>query len=287
MSVVRKVAPLFALIFGLAVPARADSLYGLASSVPASLYTIDTSTGAATHVVDLTGAFESSFVDLAALNGTLYGSDILSTSGPLSGQFTFGTINATTGAYTAINNQGGSLNWQALAANPGANLLYAVDFMNNNEFLSVTPTGVITDIGSAGTDIRGLSFDTNHNILYGVDGQDLYTINTTTGAATLIGPTGLSTFRSGIAYDPSTNVLYMNVGGGPNSLYTLNTTTGAATLVGANGPVAGFGIDGIAFFTPAPAPEPATMTLLASGFVAAGGFAVCRRRRAAETESTR
>src|ERR1700722_14851446 len=101
MSVLRKVVVLFALIFGLAVPAQADSLYGLSSSLPGSLYTINTSTGAATHVVDLSGAFESSFVDLAALNGTLYGSDIDPSSGPLLGQFTFGTINATTGAYTA------------------------------------------------------------------------------------------------------------------------------------------------------------------------------------------
>ena len=284
MSVVRKVALLFVLIFGLAAAAQADSLYGLSSSLPGSIYTINTSTGTATHVVDLNGAFESSFVDLAALNGTLYGSDIDPSSGPLLGQFTFGTINPTTGAYTAINNQGGSFDWQALAANPSANLLYAVDFENNNEFLSVTPSGVITDIGSAGAGIRGMSYDTNHNILYGVDGQDLYTINATTGAATLIGPTGLSIFRAGIAYDASTNVLYMNIGGGPNSLYTLNTTTGAATLVGANGPVAGFGIDGIAFFSPAPTPEPATMTLMASGFLAAGGFAI-RRRRAAESKS--
>jgi hypothetical protein len=177
----------FALTLGLSALAHADVLYGLSSSSPGGLYTINTSTGAATHVVDLSGA-STSFVDLAALNGTLYGSDIML---PFIG-FTFGTINPTTGAYTPINNQGGSVDWQALASNPAANLFYTVDLdKTGHPLLSVTPGGAITNIGATNLTIRGMSFDTNQSILYGVDDLNLYTINTTTGVATLVGATGL------------------------------------------------------------------------------------------------
>jgi hypothetical protein len=282
VRVVPLVALAFALTFGLAAPARADVLYGLSSSTPGSLYTINTSTAEATHVADLNGSLSSNFVDLAALNGQLYGTDIIAASGPLAGQPTWGTINPTTGAYTAINNQGGSGNWQSLASNPAANLFYTVDITNGDHLHSVTPGGVITDIGPANQSIRGLAFDSNHNILYGVAGFELYTVNTTTGATTLVGPTGVANIRSGIAYDNATNTLYMNLGdgGGGDSLYTLNTITGAATLVGANG-VADFGIDGITFFSPATTstPEPASLTLLGTAFAAFGGFHLRRWRR--------
>jgi PEP-CTERM motif len=61
--------------------------------------------------------------------------------------------------------------------------------------------------------------------------RDLYSINPSTGAATLIGPTGLGlgTWRG-----LSTNSSILHFADGPN-LYTLNTSTGAATLVGAMG----------------------------------------------------
>jgi hypothetical protein len=270
----------FALTLGLSVPAHADVLYGLSSSSPGSLYTINTSTGAATHVVDLSGTTSTSFVDLAALNGKLYGSDIVL---PFIG-FTFGTINPTTGAYTPINNQGGSVDWQALASNPAANIFYTVNLdAVGDPLLSVTPGGAITNIGATNLQIRGLSFDTNHNILYGVDDFNLYTINTTTGAATLVGSTGLAESLEGIAYDAATNTLYLNTGLNDESLYTLNTTTGAATLVGPNGSVAGLGIDGIAFLPATSTPEPGTLTLIASGLVAFGGFHLRRWRRKPST----
>lgn len=73
--------------------------------------------------------------------------------------------------------------------------------------------------------------------MYGVDIYDdnLYSINKTTGAATVIGPLGidLSEYAQDIAYDKSNDVLYLAgfvdlVG----KLYTVNTSTGAATMVG-------------------------------------------------------
>jgi hypothetical protein len=281
------------LAVGLSVPAQADILYGLTTSNPgASLYTINTSTGAATHFVNLSGVAATNLVDLAALNGTLYASDVIANSGPLQFQTTFGSINPTTGAYTAINNQNGSSNWQSLAADPAKNLFYTV---NNGgagaPLLSVTPGGAITNIGFTNTFLNGLTFDSNHNILYGVDRNNLYKINTTTGAATLVGPKGFSNDLEGIAYDNATNTLYLNTGtdffntiSSNNNLYTLNTATGAATLVGANGPVfvpGSQGIDGIALVASVSTPEPSSVTLLGIGAVSlvAGWW---RRRKPTE-----
>jgi hypothetical protein len=84
-------------------------------------------------------------------------------------------------------------------------------------------------VGCAGIDIKELAFDRNHNVLYGTDYANLYTINTTTGAATLIGPHVATIRMYGLSYDHGTNTLY---GIDPNvlSLYTINTSTGAATV---------------------------------------------------------
>lgn len=62
--------------------------------------------------------------------------------------------------------------------------------------------------------------------------DQLYTIDTNTLAATLIGPVGTNTDFGGLAYDANTATLYMIGGRNNNNLYTLNQTTGAATLIG-------------------------------------------------------
>ena len=71
--------------------------------------------------------------------------------------------------------------------------------------------------------------------LYATDANSLYTINQTTGAATLVGPTGVSSMQE-LASDtrPGSFRLFTSVGAGigPSSLYTLNPGTGQASLVG-------------------------------------------------------
>lgn len=70
--------------------------------------------------------------------------------------------------------------------------------------------------------------------LFGVGGfsptgvQSLYSINPATGAATLIGSTGLRQI-SDIVYSPGTNALIAHTVAG--DLFTLNTATGAASLL--------------------------------------------------------
>jgi probable HAF family extracellular repeat protein len=202
-----------ALLLAWAGRANADMLYGLSSSSPGSLYTINEATGAATFVTNLSGTIDTSFVGIDFLHGTLYATDVVAAAGPFKGQITFGSIDISTGAYIPINHQGGSLNWHGLAANEAANLLYTVDLSTDAHVLkSITPFGVITAIGTGtGIDGRGMAYDNAHGILYAVNGSDnsLYTIDTTRGTSTLVGSLGISgVVRVGLEFDSTTGILY-------------------------------------------------------------------------------
>jgi hypothetical protein len=107
-------------------------------------------------------------------------------------------------------------------------------------------TGVPTFIGPIGfnkcngldfdpDDKTGLDFDPDDKTLYATcaraDGTPiLVTINTTSGAGTEVGITGIATF-SDLSFDGTTLFAYDATPSSP-SLYTLNKETGAATLVG-------------------------------------------------------
>lgn len=100
--------------------------------------------------------------------------------------------------------------------------------------------GMLTSIGTA----AGIDYDDFGSTTSGLyvvsfsSTQDLYSINPSTGMATLIGPTGLS-YGSWRGLSTNSSTLYF--GDGPD-LYTLNTSTGAATLVGAFGGSAETGV---------------------------------------------
>jgi hypothetical protein len=80
-------------------------------------------------------------------------------------------------------------------------------------------------------------------VLFGVTGagntsSSLYTINTTTGAGTLIGSTGFN-HVTGLAFNPITGMLYGHVsdifGSGATTLISIDPTTGAGTAIGSSG----------------------------------------------------
>ena len=96
----------------------------------------------------------------------------------------------------------------------------------------VGPLGIVNSYG-------GLAYDTSTGTLYGISGrggESLYSINTSTGAATLIGNYGLSDLF-GLAYSPATDRILGSqfLGSGNSNLYSLNRSTGAPTLIGALG----------------------------------------------------
>jgi hypothetical protein len=252
--------------------ARADLMYGLSSGgtpgTSSTVYRIDTTTGAATPVVNLTGTAYTSLVDISFLNGILYATDV-NVGGAFG--FSFGTINLTTGAYTKINNQGGSQNWQGLAAIASQNLLYTVDLDSSGEqLLSVTPSGIIHTIGPTNSDIGDLAYDSTDNILYGINSSSdtLVTIDPSTGNTTTVGALGnLSPafLYPGLGWDGNSDTLYLNVGY-TNNFYSVNRSTGAATLIGGNGTTDI--IDGLADIQAVP--EPTSVLLLMTVLLGAG-----------------
>src|SRR5690606_31878905 len=75
-----------------------------------------------------------------------------------------------------------------------------------------------------------------HGEMYGhsIDTDSIYAINTSTGAATLIGPTGVAAnFAHGMAFDRTTGGLYawLCQGAGFNTFAKIDLATGAATTV--------------------------------------------------------
>ena len=89
-------------------------------------------------------------------------------------------------------------------------------------------TGSATLVGNSGIVLTDIAFDPTGN-LYGISFSNLYSINTATGAATLIGG-GFPASLNALTFS-STGTLYA-AATGSNNLYTLNTSTGAATLAG-------------------------------------------------------
>ena len=85
----------------------------------------------------------------------------------------------------------------------------------------------------------GLAFDPNTDTLYMVsrDNSNLYTVNTSTGAATRVGTSNNFGVNegdpTGLAFDSNSNTLYM-VGLDNLALFTVNTSTGVATRVGSS-----------------------------------------------------
>lgn len=119
---------------------------------------------------------------------------------------------------------------------------------SSDVLVSIDPnTLVITPVGPLGTSFNfgGLAYDPFTETLYMIGGRGnnaLYTVNITTGAATLVGSHGVTDLL-GLEFDTSTGTLYASQFSRGSSIYTLNPTTGAATLLGNPG----IGLGGLAY----------------------------------------
>ena len=142
----------------------------------------------------------------------------------------YGTLNVSTGAFTPITSPGfepaglAGLGANLFSAVYPGNTLYEVNLTNGNFVTIGNGSATYYDFGSTTAGLYGFGTD-----------QNLYSVNSSTGATTLIGPTGL----------PSGGLSGMS-GGGPalylalatendSLLYLVNTTTGAATEIGNTG----------------------------------------------------
>lgn len=160
---------------------------------------------------------------LFLLSGAVLKADNIAFMGTITGEF--GTVDLNTGVFTLLGNSGVTLAGMAVANHTlygssyhtSTGVLYSIDPTNGSPTVIGTSSLNIDDFGSTTSGLYAVGFDTN-----------LYSINASTGAATLIGPTGLS-FGYWRSLSTNSSTLYFADGA---NLYTLSTTTGAATLIG-------------------------------------------------------
>jgi uncharacterized protein YjiK len=133
-----------------------------------------------------------------------------------------------------------------------AGLLYAVEESSDTLISIDTDTFTTTSIGSLGVSFNfgGMAYDPNSDTLYMIDGQtsnsSLYTVNRTTGQATLIGASGANSLF-GLAFDSTNNVLYGSQLDSPRKLYSLDTMSGSATNIDPMDGGMSAGIGGLAY----------------------------------------
>jgi hypothetical protein len=154
-----------------------------------------------------------------------------------------GTYNLTNGVFTPTGLVTGTTDTlTGLKFDPTSNTVY-VSTGANLYTLDLT-TRALTLVGPFGGGALMIDIAiSNTGQMYGHDIalDNLMSINKTTGAATVIGPTGVAAnFAQGMDFDNSDNTLYAFIytGGGANSLRRFNLTTGAAELIvtGVSGP---------------------------------------------------
>jgi hypothetical protein len=147
------------------------------------------------------------------------------------------SITTDTGEITTIG--GGGVNLNGLAYDPTTNLMYGAG--DTALYLVNSEDGTQEVVGSFGGGVMymiGMAFDAD-GVLYGWDLNDyLWTIDTSSGLATQVGPLGINlNYAQDGDFDRENDVLYLtaytlspNYGG---YLYTCDKTSGATTLVGA------------------------------------------------------
>lgn len=127
------------------------------------------------------------------------------------------------------------------APTPPAALLYGGEgaSQTTSDLFTIDPaTVVLSSIGAAGVAFTGLAFRPSDGVLFGstsnnstVNKQSLVTVDTSTGAATLVGNFGIFQTLGDIAFLSNDSLFGYNAGN--RRLYSVNTTTGVATQVSA------------------------------------------------------
>lgn len=270
----------------LASPLAAQQL--VLSRFGAGLYTVNTSTGAATAIPGtsslsltslgsqvggevvgyaVTGSSSGRRVTLATAAttvlpgaGTVFvnGMDCNPTTGDcwVADNDIFGRINPSTGVFTSLAGTPlGDIEGLAYAPGGTSGFVYGVGGSDLRRYdIALGTWSTIGPIGF-GVDEAGLAYDPVGGVLYLVDGAgggagNLYTVNTATGAATLVGSTGLGVAIFGLTWvgvaaaptgvvisdaTPASVLYAQEIVASATSPVTLTNTTGALNLSAALG----------------------------------------------------
>lgn len=272
------------LLIGLAArPSQGATAYGV-TLIGNQLITVDTTTGAGTLVGSLTGNVAP--FGLAGFNNQLYTfdstADVIRQISTTSGA----TLNSYNIGVGPVLGQGG-LAFQTASIGYLTTALDPTTFNQANDLYRFNlATGKTTLISQTADTLSSLAFSAN-GTLYGLGQGDgnLYTLDPTTGAMTLVGNAGISIGSTVGALTFGINgTLYATF---DDALYSVSTTTGAATAIGDPNVGTGFAsISGIAFAgsslppSAGAVPEPASLVLLLSGLAGTAGLAHINARRA-------
>ena len=139
-----------------------------------------------------------------------------------------GRLDLGTGAFT----QFGSAGVQLVGLGEVAGTLYADTTASGTLYTVNRANGTLTAVGSANIGFQ--VFGSTTNGLFALDGgMNLYSVDPASGAATLIGPTGLNPpDHNGLSSGSGTLYYTQQFGTSTPTVYTLNLSTGAATLAG-------------------------------------------------------
>jgi len=251
--------------------ANAELIYGVSDQL-GELVSFDSATpGNLLSAHALTGMVSGEQIrGIDAIGSTLYG---------LGDQNHLYTISSATGTCTAVGSGFAPvLNGVDYGFNAGPSQLYVSSDLGQNLLINPVTGTATAGPNYTGAVIDALAYNYVNTFFYGVSAvnHNMYLLNPTTGATSLIGPTGVAfSDRVGLDISGTTDIAYFSgTVGGQTDFYTVNLTTGALTLVGAVGTPGELssGLDSIAV---AGVPEPATLASVAIGAM----FLLVRRKK--------
>jgi hypothetical protein len=146
------------------------------------------------------------------------------------------TLNPSSGAMTLVGT--GTTGINAMAYDPTTQTMYGCNYGASTGLYTINlNNGAQTYVGDVGIGalIIGLACDASGN-LFGADlvGDQLVSIDKSTGAGTVIGPLGIFiNYAQDLEYDNENDILYLAGYTTQGELYTVNPSTGACTFVGA------------------------------------------------------
>lgn len=254
-------SPAVAGIHTLAINPGTGTLYATSSSTN-SLYTLNKATAAATLVGTLiTGA--GSTLEFSTADGMLYAAaphltrihPATAVTTPFNGlgyearglawdpdqKILYGAtgnspllyqVNTTTWAATFVATVATPLLFNGFTFDRDQDTLWAIDI--NRSLIRINPaTGGPTAVGATGIFPTCIAYHPELGVLYAVDlvGSDrLFTLNTSTGASTLVGPIGFTDLAA-MAYDPKSGKL-LAYDAATDQFVEIDPATGAGTAVG-------------------------------------------------------